>query len=775
MTPSATCAHVHLLSLLPRVLLLPLNLIQRLNVISFCVRPTLPLPPSFYRCLLQGASPTSPPVLASATLDTSLRLNVTYAGSDIHLQYIRSCSDSDAHIINFPANVTVSLQLFDRRVSLACPGYFILPTRLAGLSTSDSPTRFSDEIFIIATGLNATYISLDFFGSISMIAALRARHLANAGPFTYLHPELSTASSPFTSHSTSNVTAVSQFSNSAPTLTPNFPTFHDADQLLIKPFLHSTLSTSSNALYTHLESALLRALPTDFSPSSLQSVYNSHLYHNCVLTLHEFSPTPGPTPITSASTLLTFAVDLQCTYNVLDSDTLAAFVSTTPHSLNVLPPLSYSQPIRLMGPNSAATCIGRVIVSITPTPNSTPILTEFYVLPDAVNTIAGSSVLGLEILSGYFSGYPTFPPPSTVLPTSATPTDSIQHLLLSPTANDDPTIEPTRALIPTVNLLISFSTVSPNSSAVSAIVDNGAAFPAISSSFVSSHDIVPILVTSDMPSFYQGYERIAFTPSTFTYLNVQLPHSDRFARLPFFISDHPNCPDIILPSFLLPNDHILHLLADATPTSPSSSSAPFITDLSYSPFRSPPRAPTNLILQRAPILSQPRAPLPQPHSSARIHSRLVLLLPLSHLRDPTLSQPQLQFHHRGLSLSLHLHVALHLLLLLPLLLSALKFHPSLLLLHNCIHLPTLILLLILQSATSWSHLFSVAPQLPHQIAASTVSSSLLLLTVVLAPISSILVCLNFFLQPHSQRPVNPVMSSSSPLIKRKFAFQLPSP
>jgi hypothetical protein len=47
--------------------------------------------------------------------------------------------------------------------------------------------------------------------------------------------------------------------------------------------------------------------------------------------------------------------------------------------------------------------------------------------------------------------------------------------------------------------------------------------------------------------------------------------------------------------------------------------------------------------------------------------------------------------------------------------------------------------------------------------------------VVLAPISSILVCLNFFLQPHSQRPVNPVMSSSSPLIKRKFAFQLPSP
>jgi hypothetical protein len=96
------------------------------------------------------------------------------------------------------------------------------------------------------------------------------------------------------------------------------------------------------------------------------------------------------------------------------------------------------------------------------------------------------------------------------------------------------------------------------SDSINARIDNGAAFPVISPTFAADLAVSPLLVSSDMPSFYLGYEQVPFTLTTFVKLSIQLPQSSDFIQLPFFISDRPDAPDITLPAYLLSTRSQIH-------------------------------------------------------------------------------------------------------------------------------------------------------------------------------------------------------------------------
>jgi hypothetical protein len=96
---------------------------------------------------------------------------------------------------------------------------------------------------------------------------------------------------------------------------------------------------------------------------------------------------------------------------------------------------------------ASPTCTGRVIVFITPTTIHQPVPTEFYVLRDAVNTISGTSDLGIKILASKFSGIPAFPPTEPSIHTPPISPASYLRQLLPSVLPTDPSIQPSSSAV----------------------------------------------------------------------------------------------------------------------------------------------------------------------------------------------------------------------------------------------------------------------------------------------------------------------------------------
>ena len=306
-------------------------------------------------------------------------------------------------------------------------------------------------------------------------------------------------------------------------------------------------------------------------------------------------------PNMDTASSLDFTLDLECIYNVINTHTLLSLTTTFSTKVSIRPHNDFIRPMNLacssmnlnrnFPPLSQDLCI---LFFNDPIEPETIHSMEFFVIPSAVNTISGCTLLGSRIARAHFNClddpvqeesavpapskrsraavpqapslirqfpnhlYPDFPqspyPPMSSLDILTYSSTTFHRVALP--LEPCPLINsvPLRRNETNLDICV-YCSGRMESMKVPFHFDNGSPFPVISYSLAIRHN-AKIHAYSDSFALQAGFMQTNFYAHNFCLLNVLLPNDDAVRLTPFLIAEDPNLLYILFPIQTSP----LHIL-----------------------------------------------------------------------------------------------------------------------------------------------------------------------------------------------------------------------